>query len=82
MPTWLDLSNEAIVQKLNEASPGASHIPDEDEPYTTSERDIGLRIFRKGVGKIYAKDLASELVGSGTSADEALADLRGQLKTT
>jgi hypothetical protein len=81
MPTWLDLDYSTIVQQLNEAYPGASHILDEDEPYTEQERALGLRLFRQGTGKIYAKDLASGRVGSGLSADEALADLRGHMKT-
>jgi hypothetical protein len=82
MPTWLALDNATIVRTLNEASPGASHIPEEDEPYTEPERAVGLRLFRPGTGKLGAKDLASGRVGSGLSADEALADLRGQLQAT
>jgi hypothetical protein len=81
MPTWLDLDNATIVQQLNAAYPEASYIPEEDEPYTEQERALGIRLFRKGTGKINAKDLASGRVGSGLSADEALADLRGHMKT-
>jgi hypothetical protein len=80
MPPWLDLDNATIVQTLNEAYPSTSHIPEEDEPYTEPERALGLRLFRQGTGKLGAKDLASGRVGSGISADEALADLRGQLQ--
>jgi hypothetical protein len=82
MPTWLALDNATIVRTLNEAYPGASHIPEADEPYTEQERAVGLRLFRQGTGKIGAKDLASGRVGIGLSADEALADLRGHLQAT
>ena len=82
MPTWLDLDNAAIVRTLNEAYPGASHIPEEDEPYTEQERTLGLRLFRQGTGKLGAKDLASGRVGNGTSADEALDNLRNQMTTS
>jgi hypothetical protein len=81
MPTWLALANATIVRTLNEAYPGASYIPEEDEPYTEQERALGLRLFRQGTGKLGAKDLASGRVGSGLSADDALADLRGHMKT-
>jgi hypothetical protein len=82
MPPWLALDNATIVRTLNEAYPGASHIPEEAEPYTEQERTLGIRLFRQGTGKLGAKDLASGQVGVGLSADEALADLRGHLQAT
>jgi hypothetical protein len=78
MPPWLALDNATIVRTLNAAYPGASHIPEAAEP----ERAVGLRLFRRGTGKLGATDLASGQVGVGLSADDALADLRGHLQAT
>ena len=80
MPKSIDLDNEEISRRLRRPS-GGYRIPDEDEPLTQNEQDLGFRIFRilGAGGKTYAKDLESGTIGSGQSGGEALDDLRNKM---
>jgi hypothetical protein len=83
MPKWFELGDTELYRRLDQVYGRPARIPREDDPLSPAERDLGMRIFGgKGDGKIYTKDLSSDIVGSGRNLGEAVADLRGKIQTS
>jgi hypothetical protein len=83
MPQWFELDDTELYQRLEQVYGRPARIPREDDPLSSAERDLGVRIFGgKGDGKIYTKDLSRDIVGSGKNLGEAVADLRGKIQTS
>jgi hypothetical protein len=82
MPKWFDMTDSEILRELNRPFPGPSIMPEENDPLTDAERDLGLRLFRKVPGKVHTKDIKGGTIGSGESAGEAIDDLRRKVTTS
>jgi hypothetical protein len=72
MSAWRNLTDGEIWQK-----DPVIHSSESD-PWTNTERNLGIRIFARPGQKICAEDLDSGFIGIGNFGSEAIASLRSK----